>query len=323
VSLGDGGVGPHPERAEEERDARRGPYRVRYRLGVRVHAHLGLVVPGQPQHPAAGDVRDDHDELVLLRGGQRAARVSSFQVGPGVHVLLREDLPDPVVQEIAAEQPFVPQQPEDLGHLLERPPEEAARVLELGEVQVGHDGLHLRGVVAGGQHRGHDGPGGRAGYPVDRIRLRRRRQRGDGTRQARSLDATPLQDQVSIGHIRSPLSSARAVPPAVTRESWSPAPCVRCARRCGHPMQKTWSCRGGRVDFLSRAGAGPRRAGTSAPRRPAGWHHRPRHAARIRLRPGQPLASACISGPVADPVSRVFRMRLPPLHYQARQRGPP
>src|SRR5215469_8681214 len=86
----------------------------------------------------------------------------------------------------------------------------AVLVLELREVQTGHDLVHRSGVIVGGQHQRHDRPRGRPGHTVEAIWLRRGDQRCDGADQAGSLDAASLQNQVSVGHVQSPLTAERS-----------------------------------------------------------------------------------------------------------------
>lgn len=69
-----------------------------------------------------------------------------------MHVPGRKDLRDPVVQELALEQPLVHDQAEALAGLLEMPREDPGIVLELREVQIRHDGVHLRDGVASSEH---------------------------------------------------------------------------------------------------------------------------------------------------------------------------
>jgi len=90
--------------------------------------------------------------LYCCAGGQGTFRVIIFQVGPGPHVLGCESLLDPVVQELAQEQALVQEQAEALADPLEVPREDPVVVLELREVQVRHDGVHLRGVIARSEH---------------------------------------------------------------------------------------------------------------------------------------------------------------------------
>ena len=208
-----GRVGLHVEGPEEERDAGRRAHRVGDRLEVRIHAQLVGVVPGQPEHAAARDVRHDHDQLVALVGRQRTARVALAEISPGPHALRRQLLRDPRVQELPLEDALVEEQAAALAEALERlegdaadeaRPGQARAVLELREVEVGHDLLQLRDRVARGQQRRHDRAGRRTGHPVELVRIVALPQHAQGADEPDPLDAPTFEHQVCVRHVDPP-----------------------------------------------------------------------------------------------------------------------